>query len=111
MVVTKFHSDIMPLNDSRNTHLQIIHTNNTHWVCCYYDRSSIFIYDSLKSTRERNIYSVDIEILNYLKALFPFHDFQQKPIKFPKVQYQPNGYDCGPFAMAIVTSLLFELDP
>lgn len=48
----------------------------------------------------------------FLKRLFPTYDFR-KPyaVKFPVVQYQPNGNDCGVFAIAFAVSLLFNIKP
>ncbi|XP_048515571.1 uncharacterized protein LOC125502062 [Athalia rosae] len=42
----------------------------------------------------------------YLKKLFPFYQFQSKHIKFPQVQQQSNGSDCGVFAIAFAISLI-----
>jgi len=47
----------------------------------------------------------------FLKKLFPTFDFVKNPVKFPIVQRQPNYNDCGVFAIAFATSLLFNIKP
>ena len=43
--------------------------------------------------------------------MYPFLTFNKKNIQFPRVQQQPNGNDCGVFAIAFAVSLLFGLKP
>lgn len=91
-------------------HIQILHsssgTYDGHWVCSYYDTKNIFIYDSLNAGKLHMHHEL------FLKRLFPTYDFR-KPyaVKFPVVQYQPNGNDCGVFAIAFAVSLLFNIKP
>jgi len=47
----------------------------------------------------------------YLERLYPFYSFDKQPVQFPIVQLQPNGNDCGVFAIAFAVSLLFNLQP
>jgi len=47
----------------------------------------------------------------FLKKLIPTFDFDKNPVKFPVVQRQPNCNDCGVFAIAFATSLLFNIKP
>jgi len=47
----------------------------------------------------------------FLKRLFPSYEFEKNPVKFPTVQHQPNYNDCGVFAIAFATSLLFNIKP
>ena len=76
-----------------------------YWVCSYYDKKHIFIYDSLNNKR----LAKDHE--QFLKKLFLTYDFIQNPAKFPTVQQQPNSSDCGVFAIAFAVSLLFNIKP
>jgi len=46
-----------------------------------------------------------------LKRLFPIYNFDKNPVKFPIVQHQLNYSDCGVFAIAFATSLLFSIKP
>ncbi|KAJ8684519.1 hypothetical protein QAD02_020311 [Eretmocerus hayati] len=92
-------------------HLQIIHCCTDqcneclggHWICFFYDGENIFIYDSL------NLKSLYKNAEDFLRALCPF--FDDVSIYLPDVQYQANGKDCGPHAMAMATSVVFDEDP
>jgi len=90
-------------------HIQILHSSSSsldgHWICSYYDRKNIFIYDSLNNK------TLHKDHKQFLEKLFPTYNFQKNPVKFPIVQYQPNYSDCGVFAIAFATSLLFNIKP
>jgi len=74
-----------------------------HWVCSY-DRKNIFIYDSLNNKTMHKHHE------QFLKRLFPTYEFEKNPVKFPTIQLQPNFNDCGVFAIAFATSLLFNIN-
>jgi len=90
-------------------HIQILHSmsnlSDGHWVCSYYDRKNIFIYDSLNNKTMHKHHE------QFLKRLFPTYEFEKNPVKFPTVQLQPNFNDCGVFAIVFATSLLFNIKP
>ncbi|KYN19699.1 hypothetical protein ALC57_07925 [Trachymyrmex cornetzi] len=71
----------------------------------FYDRKHIFIYDSLNRKTLHNQHK------QFLEKLFPTYDFDNNPVKFPEVHRQPNYNDCGVFAIAFATSLLFNIKP
>lgn len=83
-------------------YIQILYSD-FHFVCCYYNMKNIFIYDSLN----RGYLSENQRI--YLEHLFPFIDLRF--VKFPKVQKQKNGIDCGIHAIAMAISLVYRLKP
>jgi len=89
-------------------HIQILHSSSGlhdgHWVCSYYDRKNIFVYDSLNTKKLHKHHE------EFLKRLFPYN-FEKYSIKFPIVQHQPNSNDCGVFAIAFAISLLFNIKP
>ena len=79
-------------------HLQIIHTDN-HWICIFFDKINIYIYNSIYrnyTTRKEGV---------MIKALFPF--FQKLSFQFPLTQQQSDSYNCAVFAMAFATSIFF----
>jgi Ulp1 family protease len=86
-------------------HIQILFSSNNHWVCCYFDRKKLFIYDSL------NMKKLHSDHEKFLRGLFPTYPFDVRPVKFPIVQHQPNGNDCGVFAIAFAISLFFNIKP
>ena len=95
---------IQPVSENKK-HIQIIHSSSDssdgHWVCSYNDMKNIFIYDSLNNKKLHEHHK------QFLKKLFPTYNFEKNPVQFPTVQYQPNGNDCGVFAIAFAISLLF----
>ncbi|XP_011690285.1 PREDICTED: uncharacterized protein LOC105451500 [Wasmannia auropunctata] len=93
-------------------HIQLLYScsdtisNSTrHWVCSYYDKRRIYIYDSLNLKQLPEHYKV------FLDKLYPFHPFKKKPVVFPKVQEQSSSNDSGVFAIAFAVSLLFNVKP
>lgn len=93
-------------------HIQILHSCSDiainldgHWICSYYDTNVIYIYDSLNIKRLHAHHKI------YLEKLYPFYSFDKQSVQFPTVQSQPNGNDCGVFAIAFAVSLLFDLQP
>jgi len=90
-------------------HIQILHSSfsslDGHWICSYYDRRNIFIYDSLKNK------TLHKDHKQFLERLFSTHNFHKNPVEFSIVQHQPNCSDCGVFAIAFATSLLFNIKP
>ena len=97
--------------DRNERHLQLLHSCDGicpnclsgHWICCYYDTTSIFIFDSFNNGRLH--YKNEL----FLRQLFPF--FDEVPKHFKKVQYQNNAHDCGVFAIAFATSICFQQNP
>jgi hypothetical protein len=47
----------------------------------------------------------------FLRGLFPTYPFHIRLVKFSIVQHQPNGNDCGVFAIVFAISLLFNIKP
>ncbi|CAK1598253.1 unnamed protein product [Parnassius mnemosyne] len=86
-------------------HIQILFSQNGHWVCSFYDTKKVYVYDSLNSGSLHN------DQKNFLQHLFPYLEISSESIIFPKVQFQVNGDDCGIFAIAFAVSLLFRRNP
>ena len=47
-------------------HLQIIHTHRDHWICVYFNKKDIAVYNSI----HKDCLTIEEEII--VKALFPF---------------------------------------
>ena len=83
--------------------LQIIHSRNNHWIVCSTITSlpwQIDVYDTLFNTLDHSTTTV-------VENLFG----EELEINMVPVQKQVGGLDCGPFAIAIVTSLAFDVPP
>ena len=109
---------IQPVPENQD-HIQILHQSDKigtnaggHWVCSFYKHVErrVYIYDSLNSSKLHSHHKI------FLDKLYPFfnkHDgaIDEEFIEFPRVQTQPNGRDCGVFAIAFAVSLLFKILP
>lgn len=100
---------ITQLKHPKMSHLQILYCKENHWVCCFYDGKSVYIYDSLEWSRKKNRFSLHSSISDFLKAVFPFYNLRH--VKVPNVQNQRNSYDCRVCAIAFAISILFGLQP
>ncbi|XP_034944129.1 uncharacterized protein [Chelonus insularis] len=85
--------------------LEEIVLDATLTICTIYDAKNLYIYDSTNNKTLNSSQKI------YLERLY--HDYfeNKKPIHFLKVQQQPNGLDCGVFAIAFATSLAFNEKP
>ena len=84
--------------------VQILHTGGNHWVCissigC--EKGFVNLYDSL-------FYDVILDDLEQQVRNLIGEDF--KAISVVPVQQQSNGSDCGVFAIAFATVLVYNLD-
>ena len=86
---------------------QILHNLN-HWLvtatvaeCA---EEEVYLYDSL---------SFGYTSKNVVEQIYQVTFFQGKQLRFCKrsVQQEPNGVDCGTFAVALATDLLFGFSP
>lgn len=95
--------EIKPIDKSKS-HIQILFSGSYkcgHWICSYYDKNVLFIYDSLNNK------CLNEDQRKFLSRLYPF-----KPkVVFRRVQQQPNSVDCGVYAIAFATSLYFNIEP
>ncbi|XP_022807132.1 uncharacterized protein LOC111344187 isoform X1 [Stylophora pistillata] len=85
--------------------VQILHTGGNHWVCASSigcEKGVVNLYDSLFN-------DVILDDLEQQVESLVGEDFQG--INVVPIQQQSNGSDCGVFAIAFATSLVYTLDP
>lgn len=73
-----------------------------HWICVWYDKHILRIYDSLNEGLHH-----DHKL--YINRLFPNSD--NIKIVYKKVQIQHQSYNCGLFAIAFATCIAFGICP
>ncbi|XP_043481310.1 uncharacterized protein LOC122510603 [Leptopilina heterotoma] len=91
---------IIPI-DKNQKHIQILFSGackSGQWICTYYDGLRLYIYNSL------NKGYLNEDQKKYLLRLYPF----KPPVVFSTVNLQPNGIDCGIYAIAFATSLYYN---
>ena len=95
----------------RNPFIQVLNTGSLHWICVSNLKTSrncndtCYVYDSLSNGKITP--SVTWKISNMLYC-------QEKPeikVLIQSVQQQTNSVDCGLFAVAFATSLVFGANP
>ena len=88
--------------------IQILHTGGFHWVCVYNigckDGATVKLYNSLYGcvtphTKKQIAILLHCTVSNTIE------------IRVQSVQSQPNGVDCGIFALAFATALCYGKDP
>lgn len=85
--------------------VQILHTGGNHWVCASSigcEKGVVNLYGSLFN-------DVILDDLEQQVESLVGEDFQG--INVVPIQQQSNGSDCGVFAIAFATSLVYTLDP
>ena len=91
--------------------IQILHDGNLHWVC-----TLNISFHSLTDVSDINVYdSYDHGYITKMTkrqmATFMFVELPEVNTYIKSVQQQPNGVDCGVFAIAFATALAFGDDP
>ena len=84
--------------------VQILHTGGNHWVCASSigcEKGVVNLYDSL-------FYDVILHDLQQQVENLVGEDFRE--INVVPIQQQSNGSDCGVFAIAFATNLVYTLD-
>lgn len=88
-------------NRSRDNHnIQILFSNHGvtgHWICTYYDRHVVHVFDSM------NTMKLHADHVVFLDRLYPFHP----EVQFHKVQQQLNATDCGLYAIAFAVCVCY----
>ena len=88
-------------------HVQILHDGSNHWLLSFCSNGRVQICDSLRNTLSR-------KSMACVKSLYKHcvnDDGVTLPITFLPVQKQPDGYNCGPFAIAYAAELLAGNSP
>ena len=90
--------------------IQILHDGNLHWVC-----TSNISFDSATDVSDINVYDsynhgYITKMTKRQMATFMFVELPEMNTYIKSVQQQPNGVDCGVFAIAFATALAFGDD-
>ena len=83
--------------------IQIFFVNTSHWICVSRENNSIKLYDSMNKKTSKHAVNV---IARYIAS-----KYSSIKIEVMNVQQQNNSYDCGIYALAFATTLLFGKCP
>lgn len=86
---------------SHYEHMQVLYHNYPgsrigHYIAIHFFFGDLHIYDSLNANHLHK------DIITYTDRLFG----KLSSVKFHPVQQQTNGFDCAPFAIAFITSII-----
>ena len=90
----------IPFQPVHQDHIQILHDGGDHWFISFCSSGRVQICDSLRSSLNRS--SIKSVHSLYKKVAEPG---KVKPT-FLRVQRQPDGFNYGPFAIALVAEIL-----
>ena len=89
--------------------VQILHALENHWITLYWlkDLNEIRVFDSLNYTKDKKYSKKTIKLF----AKMINSTSSQFKVNVMPVQQQPNAIDCGLFAIAFATDLLYGNSP
>lgn len=83
--------------------VQVHHVGNIHWVISFCRNGVVIVYDSIRPVCKAEVFKKQLVDL-YRNAANPAGCIT---VKFPKIQRQSGGLDCGLFALANLTAIAF----
>ena len=87
-------------------HIQLLYDGGSHWFLSFCSSGRVQICDSLKSTLNRSsmksVYSLYKNVVGESGKVMP---------TFLPVHKQPDGFNCGPFAIAYAAEILDGKSP
>ena len=98
--------DIAPYRPVSNEHIQLLHDGSNHWILTLCSNGRVQICDSLKTTTGQSTKKC-VDAL-YKKFV---NESGKLIINFLPVQKQPDGFNCGPFAVAFAAEVLNGSSP
>ena len=97
---------IDPFHPVSQEHVQLLHDGANHWFLSFCSNGRVQVCDSLRSSLTR---SSRKSIRSFYKHYVV--DGGEKIVTFLPVQKQPDGHNCGPFAIAYATEILDGRSP
>ena len=88
--------------------MQILHDGNLHWVCVSYigcQKGEINYYDSMHQGR------INPHVQKQIASMLDCENSNHLKVTVRAVQQQNNCVDCGVFAIAFATSLMYGNNP
>ena len=90
-----------PYRPVSNEHIQILHDGSNHWLLTFCSNGRVQICDSLKTSLSRSTKKcVGALYKKFVK------ESGKLIVNFLPVQKQPDGFSCGPFAVAFAAEIL-----
>ena len=97
-----------PYNAVTDEHIQLLHNGINHWFLSFCSNGRVQICDSLNSTLTRTSKK---SIQSLYKTFTHDNDAGKVLVTFLPVQKQPDGHNCGVFAVAFAAVILDGKSP
>ena len=95
-----------PFHPVSQEHVQLLHDGANHWFLSFCSNARVQICDSLRSSLTRSSRKSIQSLYKHFLA-----DGGKQIITFLPVQKQPDGHNCGPFAIAFAAEILDGSSP
>ena len=85
-------------------HIQLLHDGRNHWILSFYSNGCVQVCDSPNTALTRSSRKA-------IRSLYKHYFSGDEVISFLPVQRQPDGYNCGLFAIAFAAEILDGKSP
>ena len=96
--------DVEPYRAVYEEHIQLLHDGRNHWILSFCSNGRVQVCDSLNTALTRSSRKA-------IRSLYKHYFSGDKVISFLPVQRQPDGYNCGLFAIAFAAEILDGKSP
>ena len=97
---------IDPFHPVSQEHVQLLHDGANHWFLSFCSNGRVQVCDSLRSSLTRSSRKSIRSLYKHYVA-----DGGEQIVTFLPVQKQPDGHNCGPFAIAYAAEILDGRSP
>ena len=96
--------DVEPYRAVYEEHIQLLHDVRNHWILSFCSNGCVQVCDSLNTALTRSSRKA-------IRSLYKHYFSGDEVISFLPVQRQPDGYNCGLFAIASAAEILDGKSP
>ena len=101
---TVLNSQKKDVEPYREEHIQLLHDGRNHWILSFCSNGRVQVCDSLNTALTRSSRKAT-------RSLYKDYFSGDEVISFLPVQRQPDGYNCGLFAIAFAAEILDGKSP
>ena len=96
--------DVEPYRAVYEEHIQLLHDGRNHWILSFCSNGRVQVCDSLNTALTRSSRKA-------IRSLYKHYFSGDEVMSFLPVQRQPDGYNCGLFAIAFAVEILDGKSP
>ena len=103
-VLNSQEKDVDPYRALYEEHIQLLHDGRNHWILSFCSNGRVQVCDSLNTALTRSSRKA-------IRSLYKHYSSGDEVISFLPVQRQPDGYNCGHFAIPFAAEILDGKSP